>query len=155
MTAKGLEGRASRDAARYCPAVLGPWVQVGAVGGGARSAKRLTPFRSAWSQLLARSYAVDVLQCPRCGGRRELLAVIEHDRAEAFQQSQRTPPAVVIRDRCECLAAPRGPPLFAGLEASATDDQPRVEADVERRVVVDLDFVEPGPVRRHRDLQTR
>jgi hypothetical protein len=41
------------------------------------------------------------------------------------------------------FAAPRGPPLPAGLEASATDDQPRVEGDAERRVVVDLDFVEP------------
>ena len=30
------------------------------------------------------------------------------------------------------------------LEASATADQPRVEGDAERRVVVDLDFVEPG-----------
>ena len=29
------------------------------------------------------------------------------------------------------------------LEASATDDQPQVEGDAERWVVVDLDFVEP------------
>jgi hypothetical protein len=35
-------------------------------------ARRLT-----WAQLLARTYSVDILRCARCGGRRELLAVVE------------------------------------------------------------------------------
>ena len=69
--------------------------------------------------------------------------MIEHDRAEAVQQSQRTPPAVVIGDRRECLAAPRGPPLFARSGASVPEDQVGVNADGDRRVVVDRDFVEP------------
>ena len=30
----------------------------------------------AWAELLKRTFAVDVLRCVRCGGRRELLAVV-------------------------------------------------------------------------------
>ncbi len=40
-------------------------------------------------------------------------------------------------------ASTLAPPLLAGLEASATDHPPRVEGDAERRVVVDLDVVDP------------
>ena len=32
--------------------------------------------RLAWSELLRRVFAVDVLECPRCGGRMRLLATI-------------------------------------------------------------------------------
>ena len=31
------------------------------------------------ARLLKRSFAVDVLVCPHCGGHRELLALIEHN----------------------------------------------------------------------------
>ena len=106
--------------------------------------------RMSWSFLLKRSFAVDVLVCPHCGGHRELLALIEHKptvrKILEHLGLESEPPA---------FAAPRGPPLLAGLEASATDDPPRVEGDAERRVVVDLDFVEPGPVRRRQATLTR
>jgi hypothetical protein len=39
------------------------------------------------------------------------------------------------------FAAPRGPPLFAGLERWAS--QRRADVDGGRRVVADVDFVEP------------
>jgi hypothetical protein len=35
------------------------------------------PRRLAWSELLRRVFAVDVLECPRCGGRMRLLAAIQ------------------------------------------------------------------------------
>ena len=34
------------------------------------------PRRLAWAELLKRTFAIDVLRCVRCGGRRELLAVV-------------------------------------------------------------------------------
>ncbi len=34
------------------------------------------PRRLAWSELLRRVFAIDVLECPRCGGRMRLLAAI-------------------------------------------------------------------------------
>jgi hypothetical protein len=37
----------------------------------------LRPRRLAWAELLRRVFAVDVLQCPRCGGRMRLLAAIQ------------------------------------------------------------------------------
>jgi len=85
-----------------------------------------------------RSFAVDVLVCPHCGGRRELLVVIEHK-----PTVQKILEHLGLESEPPAFAAPRGPPLLDGLEASATHDQPRVEGDAERRVVVDLDFVEP------------
>jgi DNA-binding transcriptional LysR family regulator len=91
-----------------------------------------------WALLLKRSFSVGVLVCPHCGGQCDLLAAIEHKptvrKILEYLGLESEPPA---------FAAPRGPPLLAGLEASATADQPRVEGDAERRVVVDRDFVEP------------
>jgi Putative transposase/Transposase zinc-binding domain len=47
----------------------------------ARSDQRGTPERAGayrpWAELLARSFAVDVLSCPRCQGRMRLLAIVE------------------------------------------------------------------------------
>jgi hypothetical protein len=71
--------------------------------GGSRSAggRRRYP----WAELLKRVFAVDVLRCHRCGGRREVLAFITE--------------GVVIRAILECLGLPavaptvhpaRGPP---------------------------------------------
>jgi hypothetical protein len=37
----------------------------------------LRPRRLAWAELLRRVFAVDVLECPRCGGRMRLLAAIQ------------------------------------------------------------------------------
>jgi len=90
----------------------------------------------AWSVLLRRSFAIDVLICPRCGGRRELLAVIEHKPTVTKILEHLGLPSAL-----PTFAAPRGPPLLAGLERSATERRDQV--DGERRVVADADFVEP------------
>ena len=94
--------------------------------------------RMSWALLLKRSFAVDALVCPHCGSRRELLAVIEHK-----PTVQKILEHLGLASEPLAFAAPRGPPLLAGLEVSATDDQRQVEPDAERRVDVDLDFVEP------------
>ena len=52
-----------------------------------------------WSQLMARIFAVDVLACPRCGGRMRILAAIED-------------PAVA-RKILDCLGLPSRPPPVA------------------------------------------
>ena len=52
-----------------------------------------------WSQLMARIFAVDVLECPRCGGRMRILAAIED-------------PAVA-RKILDCLGLPSRPPPLA------------------------------------------
>jgi len=94
--------------------------------------------RMAWTVLLRRSFAVDALICPRCGGRRELLAVIEHkptvQKILAHMGLDTEPPA---------FALPRGPPLLAGKGAPDTDGLPWGARDAGRRVVVDPGFVEP------------
>ena len=56
------------------------------------------PRRLAWSELLRRVFAVDVLECPRCGGRMRLLAAIHppdatHSILECLNLPSRAPPA--------------------------------------------------------------
>ena len=94
--------------------------------------------RMSWARLLRRSFAVEALACPRCGGHRDLLAVIEHK-----PTVQKILEHLGLESEPPSFAAARGPPLFAGLEALSKDDRRQVEADAERRVVVDRDFVEP------------
>ena len=43
----------------------------------------LRPRRLAWAELLRRVFAVDVLECPHCGGRMRLLAAIQPPEATA------------------------------------------------------------------------
>jgi len=63
------------------------------------------PRRLVWAELLRRVFAVDVLACPRCGGRMRVLAAIH--------------PPVATRAILACLALPaRAPPLGA----ARTDD---------------------------------
>ena len=67
--------------------------------------------RSTWAQLLRRVFAIDVLACPHCGGRRKLIALL-------------TQPAVVrkilahlgLPTEAPALAPARAPPepAFAG-----------------------------------------
>jgi hypothetical protein len=90
--------------------------------------------RMAWSVLLRRSFGVDVLECPVCGGRREL-AVTEHG-----PTVQKILGHLGLPSELPAFAAPRGPPLFAGSADVAVDDLHGVDA--ERRVVADADFVE-------------
>ncbi len=92
--------------------------------------------RMSWAVLLKRSFAIDALICPRCGGRRELLAVIEH-RPTVTKILEH----LGLESELPTFAAPRGPPLFAGLERSASER--RADVDGGRHVVADVDFVEP------------
>ncbi|MBM4345834.1 MAG: transposase [Deltaproteobacteria bacterium] len=95
--------------------------------------------RMAWSVLLRRSFAIEVMNCPACGGRRELLAVIEHkptvQKILAHLGLDTEPPA---------FALPRGPPLLAGKGVPDADGLPWEARDAGRRVVVDPGFVEPA-----------
>ena len=60
------------------------------------------PRRLAWAELLRRVFAVDVLECPRCGGRMRLLATIH--------------PPQATQAILECLDLPaRAPPTTAPL----------------------------------------
>jgi hypothetical protein len=77
----------------------------------------LRPRRLAWADLLRRVFAVDVLECPRCGGRMRLLAAIH--------------PPDATQAILECLELPsRAPPTAA---PRPQDTGPEIE-------VPDLDF---------------
>ena len=54
--------------------------------------------RLTWGELMHRVFAVDVLECPRCGGRRELIAVI-------------TDPAVIVAFLDSLGVPSRAPPM--------------------------------------------
>lgn len=41
----------------------------------------LGPYRLPWATLLRRVFAIDVLTCDRCGGKRRLVALIDKDAA--------------------------------------------------------------------------
>ena len=65
----------------------------------------LRPRRLAWAELLRRVFAVDVLECPRCGGRMRLLAAIQ--------------PPDVTQAILDCLDLPsRAPPTAAAVPDS-------------------------------------
>jgi hypothetical protein len=78
------------------------------------------PRRLAWAELLRRVFAVDVLACPRCGGRMRVLAALH--------------PPETTQAILRCLALPaRAPPLRAArCEASQEAHDPAfdVEADL-------------------------
>ena len=93
--------------------------------------------RMAWSVLLRRSFAVNALTCPACGGRRELLAVIEHK-----PTVQKILTYLGLAELA-LFAAPRGPPLPAELKESATNEPIAPHTIAESRGVADLDFAEP------------
>jgi hypothetical protein len=90
--------------------------------------------RIAWSVLLRRSFAVDALACSACGGRRELLAVIEHK--ATVQKILRH---LGLDSELPGFAPATGPPPLPGL----LGDEPGPDDVGERRVVVDPEFAEP------------
>jgi hypothetical protein len=68
------------------------------------------PRRLAWSELLRRVFAVDVLECPRCGGPMRLLAAIQ--------------PPDVTQAILDCLDLPsRAPPTAAALPEPDDEDE--------------------------------
>ena len=61
---------------------------------------RCDPGRQSWAQLMRRVFAIDVLECPACGGRMRVIAAIEDPQ--------------VVRAILRCLGLPaRAPPLAA------------------------------------------
>jgi len=63
----------------------------------------LRPRRLAWAELLRRVFAIDVLECPRCGGRMRLLAAIQ--------------PPDVTQAILACLELPsRAPPAASAVQ---------------------------------------
>ena len=71
---------------------------------------------SVWAELMRRTFGVDVLACPRCGGRLRLVALIE--RALMIQRILCTPRGPRRRNR----AAPRmGAPLLKRIEDQSQD----------------------------------
>jgi hypothetical protein len=76
----------------------------------------LRPRRLAWAELLRRVFAVDVLECPSCGGRMRLLAAIQPpDATEAIlnclELPSRAPPTSPAVPDAEEWAADFGAPL--------------------------------------------
>jgi len=71
-----------------CPAALDPEAQ-----------RRANTRRSTWAELLQRVFAIDVLECPHCGGRRKLIALITD--------------GVVVRKILDHLGIPSEPPNLA------------------------------------------
>ena len=66
--------------------------------------------RLAWADLLRRVFAVDVLECSRCGGRLRLLATIHAPDAteailECLELPSRAPPTAVPRPEVEASGA--------------------------------------------------
>jgi len=88
---------------------IGAFGNAGPEPRGGDQAPRMRLRRLAWADLLRRVFAVDVLECPRCGGRMRLLATIH--------------PPDATRAVLECRALPsRAPPITtARTEASALE----------------------------------
>jgi hypothetical protein len=77
------------------------------------SGRTLRARRLAWAALLRRVFAVDVLECPRCGGRMRLLATIH--------------PAEATEAILECLGLPSRAPPTAPARLAADPDVGREE----------------------------
>jgi hypothetical protein len=72
----------------------------------------IRPRRLAWADLLRRVFAVDILECPRCGGRMRLLAAIQ--------------PPDVTQAILDCLdLSSRAPPTAAAVpDPDAVEESP-------------------------------
>ena len=76
----------------------------------ARATRPLGRQNYSWAQLMRRVFAIDVLECPRCGGRLRILATIQSPDA--------------IRKILDCLGLPsRAPPIRPAM--------PRDQAELE------------------------
>jgi hypothetical protein len=63
----------------------------------------------AWADLLERTFAIDVLACPECGGRLRFLATIEDTPARGFRRAGRAVVEKILRQ----LDLPVDPPTPA------------------------------------------
>jgi hypothetical protein len=72
---------------------------------------RLRERRLTWSQLMLRVFEADVLECSRCGGRRELIAVI-------------TQPDVIVAFLSSLGLPTRAPPMAPAREVGPGQDDP-------------------------------
>jgi len=95
------------------PTAASAAARVEAVRSPAADARGSRARRLAWAELLRRVFAVDVLECPRCGGRLRLLAAIHPpDTTEAIleclQHPSRAPPTFGARPECAAFEAEAG-----------------------------------------------
>jgi hypothetical protein len=75
----------------------------------AREKGRCRPRNYSWAQLMRRVFSLDVLECPRCGGRMRILCAIH--------------PPEAIRKILECLGLPsRAPPVARALPEREIDE---------------------------------
>jgi hypothetical protein len=111
------EPRSGAEGERRVPLDEGAMTESRTLPDGSRRPAR----RLAWADLLRRVFAVDVLECPRCGGRMRLLATIH--------------PPDATHSILECLGLPSRAPPVAPVQAAA--DLPGVGAvDVDAAVGV-------------------
>ena len=73
-----------------------------------------------WATLLGRTFAIDVLECPRCGGPMRLIAVIEDP-----QIARKILEHVGLAAR----PPPRGRPGWRAQQELAFDDSPALDCD--------------------------
>jgi hypothetical protein len=100
-------GAAPRPATPSRPAAHGPEAPCEDSGRGEGPMPRRRR-RLSWAELMRRVFAIDVLECPRCGGRMRILAAIH--------------PPETTRAILECLALPsRAPPLAPARPDEADD----------------------------------
>lgn len=67
------------------------------------------PLRRSWAEFMRRIFALDVMQCPRCGGRMRIIAAIVSETAthailESHGLDDRAPPVQVERPHYELEA---------------------------------------------------
>ena len=72
---------------------------------GSDAKRRSNSTTSTWAQLLQRVFAIDVLECPNCGARRKLIALIGE--------------GVVVRKILDHLGLPSEPPILARARVDA------------------------------------
>ena len=69
------------------------------------------PRRTAWAQLLARIFAIDIIRCRTCGGRMRVLEVVsDADAIARILHGARAPPAPPPPGQVLLFASPRAPP---------------------------------------------
>jgi hypothetical protein len=84
------------DAAPFHPGCPAGDQALAAKTGNAKGNDKCRPRNYAWAELLKRVFSIDVLECPRCGGRMRVISAIH--------------PPDAIRKILDCLGLPSRPP---------------------------------------------
>ena len=94
-----------------CPARSSKRAKLPLDGGCRKQGSGSRPRNYSWAELMRRVFAIDVLECPACGGRMRVLCAIH--------------PPEAIRKILDCLGLPSRPPPIASaaLEDDADEQQ--------------------------------